>query len=378
MSNDLFYRVSVTAGSAQYDLSNDLSSLTLEEDNTRPDQLTVVMNDPYKVLSHAIQEGMEIEVDLGTTEDHSVIFRGRIYRTEGDFPQDGVPTHKITAYDKSMLLGLRQRNRRWTDKKLSEIIEEIAREHFNSDVEVDLLGDPQFTGNGIRQQDETDLAFLYRLGTAYGFEVFVVTDEDTDTLHCTAQYQIMTSEPEMTLYHGRCDVPNHLTRFQASSNVSDIQLPRVFSGIEFETGELAEVTTAEVGEVGELEDQFLDENLTEFRQRDAQRAEQLASLLDAAPTIQQELRKDLGEVEREPTLGFTTQEALEERAKNQFSTSIHGMRGNGATPGNQRIHAQASIGISDVGGRFSGTWYLSQVRHTLDRMGYQVEITCQR
>ena len=90
------------------------------------------------------------------------------------------------------------------------------------------------------------------------------------------------------------------------------------------------------------------------------------------------MRKDLGEVEREPTLGFTTQEELEERAKNQFSTSIHGMRGNGATPGNQRIHAQASIGIADVGGRFSGTWYLSQVRHTLDRMGYQVEITCQR
>ena len=378
MSNDLFYRVSIKAGSAQYDLSDDLTSLTIEEDNTKPDQLTVVMSDAFKVLSHAIQEGMVVEVDLGTTEDHSVIFRGRIYKAEGDFPQFEVPTHKIFAYDKSMQMGLHPRNRRWTDKKLSEIIEEVAREHFDSDVEVNLLGDPQFTGNGIRQQDETDLAFLYRLGTTYGFEVFVVTDDDTDTLHCEAQYRIMNSEPEITLYHGRYGVPFQLISFQASSNVSDIQLPRVFSGIEFETGEMAEVTTVEVDEVGNLEDRFLDENLTEFRQRYPERADQLASLLDAAAATQEELRAELGQTEREATLGFTTQEELEERAKNQFSTSIHGMRGSGTASGNQRIRAQISIGIADVGGRFSGTWYLSQVRHKLDIMGYQVEITCQR
>jgi phage protein D len=378
MGNDLFYRVSVTAGSAQYDLSQDLTSLTIEEDSAKPDQLTVVMSDPFKVLSHAIQEGMEVEVELGTADDHSVLFRGRIYKTDGEFPQDGVPTHRITAYDKSMQMGLQRRNRRWADRKLSEIIEEIAQDSFDGEVEVNLVGDPEFSGNGVRQTDETDLAFLHRLGAMYGFEVFVVTDDDTDTLHCEAQYQIMTRKPEITLYYGRCNVPNHLITFQASSNVSDIQLPRVFSGIEYETGELAEVTTAELDEVGELEDRFLDENLTEFRQRDPERANQLEELLDATPIVQQDLRQELGGVERESTPGFTTAEELEERAKNQFSTSLRGMRGSGKIPGNQRIRAQSSVGIADVGGRFSGTWYLSQVRHILDRLGYQTEITCQR
>lgn len=76
--------------------------------------------------------------------------------------------------------------------------------------------------------------------------------------------------------------------------------------------------------------------------------------------------------------GFTTPEELQERAKNQFSTSLRGMRGSGTLPGNQRIRAQSSIGIADVGGRFSGIWYLSQVRHVLNRQGYQTEITCRR
>jgi uncharacterized protein len=378
MNGDLFYRVSVKAGSAHYDLSQDLTSLVLEEDTARPDQLTVTMSDPFKVLSHALQEGMEVEVDLGFASDHSVIFRGRIYRTEGDFPPDGVPSHKITAYDKSMQMGLRRRNRRWTGMKLSALIEEIAGDYFDSDVEINLLGDPEFTGNGIRQQDETDLAFLHRLAATYGFEMFVVSDDETDTLRCDAQHHIMSSEPEITVYHGRCDVPNHLRNFQASSNVSDIQLPHAFSGIEYESGELAEVTTADVLPVGDQEDRFLDENLTEFRQFHPEQADQLEALLDAAGALQQELREEMGGVERQTTPAFTTRAELEERARNQFSTSLHGMRGSGSMPGNQRIRAQASIGIHDIGGRFSGTWYLSQVRHQLNGQGYQTDITCRR
>lgn len=378
MNGDLFYRVSVTAGGAHYDLSQDLTSLVLEEDTAKPDQLTVMMSDPFKVLSHALQEGMEVEVDLGFADDHSVIFRGRIYRAEGEFPPDGVPTHKITAYDKSMQMGLRRRNRRWSDLKLSDLIEEIAGEYFDSDVEVNLLGDPEFTGNGIRQQDETDLAFLHRLAAMYGFEMFVVSDDDTDTLRCDAQYHIMSSAPEVTVYHGRCEVPNHLRTFQASSNVSDIQLPRTFSGIEYESGESAEVTTADVLPVGDQDDRFLDENLTEFRQHHPEQADQLEALLDAAVSLQEGLREELGSVERQATPAFTTRQELEERARNQFSTNLHGMRGSGSMPGNQRIRAQASIGIYDVGGRFSGLWYLSQVRHTLNSEGYQTDITCQR
>jgi phage protein D len=378
VSLDLYYRVSVSAGSAAYDLSHDLTGMTIEEDEAKPNLLSVELSDPYKVLSHALQEGMEVEVDLGYAEDHCIIFRGRIYKVDSDFPQEGLPTIKFSAYDKSMDMGLRKRNRPWTEMALSEIVQEIGGVYFNSDVQVDLLGDPRFSGNGIRQQDETDLAFLLRLARRYGAEMFVITDENTDTLHFESQYGIMNADPEFTLYHGRCGASGHLISFQAGSNVSDIQLPRVFSGIEYESGEPTEATTAEIEAVGDTEDLFFDDNLAAFSQKEPERAAQLEALLAAAEAIPAELREELGGQEREPTPGFASQEELDTRAENQFSTSLLGMRGSGTTPGNQRIRAQANIRIADVGGRFSGIWYLSQVRHVLSDQGYLTEIQCQR
>ena len=379
MSQDLYYRISVSSGTtATYDLSHDLTGLTIEEDGQKPDQLTVDLSDPYKVLSHALQEGMEVEADLGYVDDHSIIFRGRIYKVDSDFPQDGLPTIQFLAYDKSMAMGLLKHNRPWTGMTLSDIVETIGGEYFDSDVQVELLGNPEFTGNGIRQQDETDLAFLLRLATRFGAEMFVISDEDTDTLHFQDQYSIMDADPEISLYHGRCGAAGHLISFQAGSNVSDIQLPRVFSGIEYESGERTESTTAEVEEVGDTEDTLYDDNLAAFREREPERADQLEELLGAAEDIPAELRTELGSQEREPTAGFASQEELDTRAQNQFSTSIHGMRGSGTSPGNQRIRAQANILIADVGGRFSGIWYLAQVRHVVNDQGYLTEIQCQR
>ncbi len=377
MSGDLYYRVSVTAGSAAYDLSHDLTSLSLEEEGGKPDKLSVELSDPYKVLGHALQEGMEAEVDIGSDDDHSIIFRGRIYKVESDLPASGVPTLKLTAYDKSMAMGLRKRNRAFTDMSLSDLVNQVAEAYF-SNIEVELVGDPAFSDNGIRQQDETDLAFLLRLANTYGAQMYVLTEEDDETFYFTAQRTIMEAEPEVSLYHGRCNAAGRLVSFQAGAAVSDIQLPRVFSGIDYATGEATEATTAEVEDVGDTEDNFFDENMAAFGAEEPDRADQLQALWGEAEQIRTDLREELGSEEREATPGFTSQEDLDTRAENRFATSVHGMRGSGTTLGNHRIRAQANIRIDDVGGRFSGLWYLSHVRHVLDRQGYQVEIQCQR
>jgi phage protein D len=378
VSDDLYYRVSIQAGKgSHYDVSHDLSALTIEEDSSRPDKLTLELNDPFKIFSHALQEGMQVEVDLGMVKDHSLIFRGQIYKVEGSFPQQGVPTLKLLAYDRSLKMGLRKRNRVWTDTSLDGIVRDIGGGYFDS-IDVNLKGNPSFKGNGIRQQNETDLAFLLRLAAEYGCEMYVVAGDQGDELFFWAQHSIMKSKPQATLYHGRCGVAGRLLSFEATTEVSKIQLPRVFAGIDFETGKRIEKKKAQVEEVGTTEDRFRDENLTGLRGRYPAKADSLGKLLSAAKTIQRDLRKELGSVEQEVTPGFVTQDDLNVRAENQFSTSIYGMRGSGSTPGNHRIHAQATIDIADVGGRFSGTWYVSQVRHILNGQGYQTEFQCQR
>ncbi len=381
MVADIFYQVTIKAGSEQYDLSHDISSLTVEETSGKPDALTINLSDPDKVFSHAFQEGMTVEVDLGTVEEHSLLFRGRIYKVDGAFPRDEVPTLRLLAHDASMPMGLRRRNRPWADMSLSDIVQTIAGDYFApTNIVIDLgdEGDLFFQGNGIRQRERTDLDFLNYLAQRYGCELYVMPEEQGDTLYFASQYHIMTSEPEVTVHHGRCNTANRLYSFEASTNVSTIQLPRVISGMDYESGAPTETQTSEVEQVGYLEDTFIDENMTALLQRNPDQASRLQGLIAEAPIVHEELRTELGTVERQAMPTFLTEEELRVIASNQFSTSIHGMRGNGSTHGNPSIHANSVIDIADVGGRFSGTWYLSEVRHTLDAQGYQTDFECQR
>lgn len=379
MPRDLYYRVHVTGGGADYDLSPDVDSLRIEETSGEADQLAVQLSDPHKVTCYVIQEGMQVEVELGTVDDHSIVFRGMIYRTEGDFPQHGVPQVRLLAYDHSMEMGLAKRNRAHTEMSLKQLVETIGKEYFSpQNIKIELKGNPKFTGNGIRQQNETDLAFLLRLAKTYGCEMYAVAQEHDNELYFIAQQIMMDETPAITLYHGRCGVSQRLLSYRANASVSDIQLPRVFTGLDGEEGKKLEVETAEVKKIADPGEAFRDENLAEYMKRRTGRTFGMQQLAQGVGKVRDDLRERLGSVQIEPTIGFVTQEDLRIRAENQFSTSLNGMRGSGVTEGNHRIMAQTTINIGDVGERFSKKWYLSEVRHILDKDGYRTEFDCQR
>ena len=284
----------------------------------------------------------------------------------------------LRAHDNAMRMGLRRRNRPWTDTTLSGIVRSIAGEHGFTDRTVRLSGDPEFTGNGIRQRDETDLAFLHRLADAYGVETYVSARDGGDEFVFLAQREIMTSDPEVTLYHGRCGAREHLASFDERADVAEIRLPQTFAGVDYAAGEALDPVRAPVEPVPDRGDRFFDENMTAFRDREPERAAELQGLLAAAPAARERVVADLGSVERVTVPAFTTAQDLRARGENGFATSAHGMRASGATHGNKGLHAQTNVGVEDVGGRFSGVWFLTQVRHVLDSGGYRTEFECRR
>ena len=378
MAKDLFYSITVDADLAEYDLSGDISSLAVDEREGQPDHLTVELSDPFKVLGHALREGMDITVDLGTASDHAVVFRGRIYRVDGSFPLDDVPTLKLEAYDSSMKMGLLRRSRVFTNNMtLKQVVQQVAGFYFGS-VNTKIVGDVTFTGNGIRQDDETDLRFLLRLARAYGCVAYVSIGATSDTFNFVGQQTVMQSTPAVTLYYGRCDVAHRLLSFHSSADVSDVQLPRVLSGIDQNTGQAISVTTADINALPSEPDPFLDENLTAFRAVAPVKAAQLELLLSTAKGVQSSLQQELGQTTRQPTSTFTTQNDMSAIAQNQFSTSLHGMRASGQALGVPQLVACTSVAIQDVGGRFSKSWYLTQVRHTLNVQGYNTAFECRR
>ena len=314
-----------------------------------------------------------------TTTTRSSSWDGFI-RSNGTFPETGVPTLSIQAYDGSMAMGLKERNRAFRDMTLSAIVSQVAGAppYRFAGVAVDVLGDPNFPGNGIRQREETDLAFLLRLATEYGCAMAAVPGDAGEELEFRAERSLVDGDPEVTLYYGRCDVENRLLSFTPSSDVGRIQLPRVLAGMEYETGTPISAAPADDDDVSELEDPFLDENLAAFAARHPARAPRLEMLAGAAQASRQALELELGTVVREVVPTFTTPGDLAERLRNQFSTQRLGMEASGVAPGNYRLRAQRTVGVLDVGGHFSGKWFLTQVRHTINSRGFRTEFECRR
>jgi uncharacterized protein len=372
---DLYYQVII---GDSFDLSRNISTLSVEELRDQPARLDVVCADPYKVLSDALREGMSVAVSAGRHDDHSLLFRGRIYRVQADFPRDGTPQVSLQAHDNRMLMGLRNKNRVWTDQSLEDIVRAIAGQHFEQ-LTVEIPGNPRFTGNGIRQQNETDLAFLLRLGREYGCEAFVKPDLDGDHFHFLSQRSIMEAEPAVTLYHGRSGDVGRLLSFQSNADISQIQLPRVLTGIDFLDGTPHDIEQTRVEEPPDTAaDAFFGENLSAFERDLPADADRISELFDIGAGQREEVVRGLGDAVRVTFPGFTTAQSLRDRQDNHFSASRLGMQGNGAAEGNQLIRANRNIRIGDLGVRFSGVWYLTEVRHHIDTDGFRTEFQCQR
>ncbi len=380
MPAGLYYRVGVTAPGTTYDLSDDIGSLIVEQRASQPAKVTIEMYDPFKVFGHAVQEGMQLDVELGKADDHALVFLGRIYQVNGAFPERGVPMLTIHAYDGTMAMGLKERNRAFKDVALSQIVSQVgsAPPYRFAAVKVDVLGDPNFPGNGIRQRDETDLAFLLRLAAQYGCAMTAVPGEAGEDLEFKAERKLIDGDPEVTLLYGRRGVANRLLSFTPSSDVGRIRLPSVLAGIEYETGNPIEVAAASDDDVSDVEDPFAGENMAAFGARHPDRGARLDQLAGAAEASRAALEQDLGGERREVVPTFTTAADLAQRRQNQFSTQRLGMQASGVTMGNYRLRAQRSVGVLDVGGHFSGKWFMTQVRHTVTRTGFRTEFECRR
>jgi uncharacterized protein len=379
VTRDLYFRVILQAENTPYDLSKDLTSFTVEEDDRMADKLTVIVPDPLKVFSFAIREGMEVEVDLGYADDHSILFRGLVTQVDSSFPEDGIPSVTVVAYDNIIRMGLKRRHRPWTDIDLRSIISQIATEHQFTSQQIELPdgGNPTYEGNGVRQREQTDLAFLHELANAQHCKVFVECEDKIDVFNFKAEKFLMDADPATALHYRCVGAYTNLLKFSVSSDINNRRRRRVYATVNPESGEPVDAQR-EAEPARELESGAFDESLTEFRRRDPARADSLTQLIDAADAAYQSIVKARGEEEREITTGLHSSQQLRQRTAPQASTSNEGMTGSGVAEGDKDMRAKRNILIEDVGGRFSGKWYLSKIRHVVDGSGYRTHFICSR
>jgi hypothetical protein len=190
------------------DISAHIERFAYEENEKQMYELsiTITKGDLSYVDHPMLQEGKEIRVRWGYVGNMSDVRTCTIKEINYTFGEDRLIRMELTAYDKRHKLTGRASRQCWKDKKLSEIVQDIASKHnFTSVVEVedDMLY--EFLSEGAKN----DLVFLKELAEDAGCSVWVVNNE----LHFKPN---KVNEPVYTFRYGE-DQDGYLQSFRISS-----------------------------------------------------------------------------------------------------------------------------------------------------------------
>ena len=338
------------------EMSDLLRRVEVEESDLAADLATLVFGDNDLVLSDVLHEGLSVEIDLGYTTEHAVLFRGIVTAVRSHFPRRRQPQVEIQAADKLILLSMKPKTKAWGNTMVGQIVRDVALDYGLVPGDVSVEEDVTIQQARPRQQvEETDLAFLHRLAREFDCKLFVEHPTGPDTINFVSTRSLLEADPiEATL-----DFNHNVEEFSASFEA-------------FATGPRERLVTTDeaTGERIELEEELVQSGETQWTP-DAGR---LARLGGAAARVSALLARSAAK--RATLTDYWREPARDAGAPARSSSDRYGARGDrarrmgqtgrGRTAGCIWLRPCKRVRIEGYGGRWSGNWYLARVRHELD------------
>jgi phage protein D len=340
------WEITVEGRDVSEDVSADVLSVSFEDHATDADMVTLTLANPDNRWSDAavFEQGNVLELAVGYGKALTPVFKGPITRPEPSFPEDGVPTLALRAYDLShpMRRDEEKKATTWQNVTDSDLAKELAQKHgFKApdlDVEATKLVIPY-----VAQGNETDWAFLKRRAERIGFEVYV----ERDTFHFHAPRDSLAQVP------GALEYRINLRSFEARLSVEK-QVTKVI-----------------------------------VKGWDAENKEPIVAIASGDDTVRTVLgekaasdfvKEDFGEGAKilHDLVPRTVAEA-EELARAYLKKSEYTLvQGAGSIVGDPALKAKTLVEIAGVGRRYSGTYYVTKVTHSIGDGGYVSDFECQR
>jgi phage protein D/phage baseplate assembly protein gpV len=316
------------------DVANQVLSLKVETDLDLAGSFGFVVRNPDNMLldSALFDLGKTVEIHLGYGNDLQPAFLGEITSIEPSFPQDGPPVVHVAGYDKSYKM--RRAQPEPTEYKFmndSIIAARIA-------VENGLIPIVDPTPGLIEKitQVESDMAFLKARARRYFFDVYV----EWDRLH------FQFPRPQTAAYV--LEWGHNLSSFSpriSSAGLAGLQIIRGYNQ------ELAQ-TIFGIALAADL-------NLANLEERLGSSAIDLLTSL-----ARRGIRKNTVENPLDAIV----------LAKSLLQDILEGMyEGTGTCVGIPDLRAGSFVAIQGVGKRFSGTYRVRKVTHTIDDSGFRTE-----
>ncbi len=158
------------------DISAHIENFSYEEHEKEMDELkiTITKADISFVDNPLLQEGKEIRVKWGYLGNLSEVRTCTIKEINYTFGEDGLIKIELNAYDKRHRLTGRASRTCWKDKKISDIVKDIAKKH-NLTPFVEIEDDLKF--DFVSEGGKNDFVFLSKLAEDSGCSFWVTNDE---------------------------------------------------------------------------------------------------------------------------------------------------------------------------------------------------------
>lgn len=359
------FLVSIEGLSLSRDVTQEITSLVFEDNEEASDLLELVIANRNGQFTDdpLFQEGNTVEVKYGYVGNLSGKRKCLIKEISYDFPV-GVPTIQLKAFDKGTNLAANDEQKAWTTAPpgitASDIAEQIAARHgLKAVVEPTADRLPK-----IAQANESDAQFLMRLAKearpvsgkeCAGYSFFIEGDE----LHFHPPG--LDSPPKLTLeYFGSGEgllqsfQPETLTQF---NNAGAGQVTA--KGVDPRTKETTDhpASNDETPDRPVIGEYHFDLETGEHREEPVQ-----------------------GKIQVDPSVSATrTQDTDREPGKDHADAAFRKaemgqIKATAVTIGIPTLRAKTNVEIKGVGRKFSGTWYVTSVRHQIGDGGYMCEL----
>jgi phage protein D len=268
------------------------------------------------------------------------LFVGRIARPEATFPQDGAPSLSIRAYDLSQRFRREEERkaRTWQNVTDSQVARQMAASHGFAPTDLD-IEETQIVILYVAQGSESDWEFLQRRAERIGFELFVEQ----------ARFHFHGPRDGIRMASLRLEYGRNLRNFEPRISLDQQVTKVVVRGWDPEkkvpiVAMATAATTADRAKLGTVSG--ADFVKTDFGQG-------VKVLSDLSPRSQKE---------------------AEEMAMAYFKRKeFELISATGGCVGDPALKAKTLADVSGVGRKYSGTYYLAKVVHTLDDSGYVCE-----
>ncbi|HEX2571526.1 MAG TPA: contractile injection system protein, VgrG/Pvc8 family [Polyangia bacterium] len=340
------------------DVTDLLSFVSVEENDSQADLATLVFADGSLALPDVLHEGLEVEIDLGRQDAHALLFRGPITGVRALFPQRGPAQVEVQAIDSLIQLSLKPVTKRWGNTSVSQVVREVALAEGLVAGTIEVVADTQVDEvRPFQQIEETSLAFLHRLADDYDCKLFVEHEEGgSDTLHFISTESLLAKDPIEDTLAFNDNVIEFSVAFDAFATRGHGRLVTTdpTSGERVEIDEaLVQPTEAQwvpdaarIARAGEGA-----ERLTGLVAKGAAKRARITDFWRLPP-------RGVGEASR---TAADRGRALGDRARRL------GQSGWGRAQGSIWLRPRRRVQIQGYGGRWSGPWYMARVRHEQDR-----------